>query len=119
MSEQYTFKHFQESTSRNRWPSNVIAVRVIDRESTDWTKSSNGGDYEMGHILLVEKSTKRIIGGRWWTSADFDYCAACGSFQQYSDHYESCEWFQFSETHWDGHGQILKPLDINWKFFPL
>lgn len=57
---------------------------VTTRDSEDRNKSSNGGDYDFGYTVAVYNGTP--FAAYFWTSADFDYCGRCGSFDR-----EICE----------------------------
>lgn len=64
---------------------------VIDRESTNSDLANNGGDYTEGHDLMIENG--KVVAGRFWTSAEFDYCPHRGTYDRCkepwcSDEYE-------------------------------
>lgn len=54
---------------------------VTDRESENTAMSNNGGDYYFGRTIAVEDGTPVAV--RYWTSADFDFCPICGSFDSH------------------------------------
>jgi len=87
-------KLYNEARKRGRKPAGMQAYIVTTRESENPLMSNNGGDYDFGYTLLVETATGKVIGGRHWTSAEFDYCPGCGSFRRDCD----CETFY---SHWD------------------
>jgi len=53
---------------------------IIDRESENPERSSNGGDYTEGRTVAVETSERTPFAVRYWSSADFDYCPQCGRY---------------------------------------
>lgn len=61
--------------------SNILFVRIVDRESQSTTRN-NGGDYDFGRTVAVRG--REAVGVRYWTSADFAYCPNCGCFDTHS-----------------------------------
>jgi len=61
-------------------------VIIIDRESTDPRKASNGGDYDEGRTIAIEDG--RPVAVRFWSSADLAYCPHVG---KYAECDEDCE----------------------------
>lgn len=55
---------------------------IVDRESTNPAMSNDGGDYDFGRTVAVVDGVPVAV--REWTSADFDYCPLCGSFDSHS-----------------------------------
>lgn len=65
---------------------------IIDRESENAERCFNGGDYTEGRTVAVENNAPFAV--RYWSSADFDYCAQCGS-------YGTCDHDDLSPTDYD------------------
>ena len=51
---------------------------VLDQPSKDYTKSSNGGEYELGHIDVLENGN--LIGSFYQTSYNGEYCQVTGTY---------------------------------------
>lgn len=61
--------------------SNIKFFRVVDREPEDWSKSSNGGDYEEGRTIAVQDGNP--IAVRFWSSWDGGFCHLCGRYEPF------------------------------------
>lgn len=62
--------------------------RAVLQETTNPERMFNGGDYTEGVTVVQENGN--TVGGRYWSSSDFDICHGCGRYEQR----ECCEIYQ-------------------------